>query len=94
MGVIDSFTKFIPETKKEPKDETSKEVMTKSESKKEKHFIRTLGNVRTTAEAQRIYNPSLPPTNPKGPTAAQMEAGTSSAMDIQGNWGTPIRAEG
>lgn len=91
MGVIDSFTKFIPDAK--TKDNTSKEVMTKKEIKDNKHFMRTLGNVRAVAEAQRIYNPNLPPTVPKGPTAAQMEAGTTSALDTQGNWGTPERSE-
>lgn len=85
MGLIEKFIEF-----EKPTDETSKEVMTKSETKKEKHYIRTLGaNPLVAAEAQRIYYPNLPPTKPKGPTAAQMEAGTSEALDTTGNWGQP-----
>lgn len=90
MGLIEKFIEF----EKPKKDETSAEVMSKSETKKEKHYIRTLGNPIVAAEAQRIYNPNLPPTKPKGPTEAQMSAGTSSAMDTTGNWGQPERTEG
>ena len=89
MGLIEKFIEF----EKPKKDETSAEVMGKAEAKKEKFYIRTLGNPFVAAEAQRIYNPSLPPTKPKGPTEAQMSAGTTSAMDTQGNWGKPERTE-
>jgi hypothetical protein len=92
MSIIE---KFLDLDKKPTvaKDETSKEVMTKSESKKEKHFVRTLGDVRPAAEAQRIFNPNLPPMAPKAPTAAQMESGTTSAAGMEGNWGTSGRQE-
>jgi hypothetical protein len=91
MSIIDKFTKFIPDNK--PKDETTKEVMSKSEVKKNKHHLRTMGNVTTIAEAQRVYNPNLPPTKPKAPTAAQMEVGSSPSMGTEGNWGTPERMD-
>jgi len=89
------MNKFVDMAKSEykPKDHTSQEVMAKAEVKEKKHFVRTLGDVRVAAEAQRIFNPALPPTVPKGPTAAQMESGTTTAMDTTGNWGTPERTE-
>lgn len=89
MSIIKSFEKFIDK----PKDETSKEVMSKAEVKQKKHYTRTMGNISTIAEAQRVYNPNLPPTKPKAPTAAQMEVGTSPSMGTEGNWGTPERIE-
>lgn len=94
MSVIENFIKFDDKYKaKQPQDNTTKEVMTKTEAKKNKHTIRSLGNVSAAAEAQRIYNPNLPPTKPKGPTEAQTELGASSAMDLQGNWGQSQRQE-
>lgn len=91
MSVIEKFIKFDENYK--PRDKTSGEVMTEPEKKKKKHFIRSLGNVYSAAEAQRIFNPNLPPTKPKGPTAAQTELGTSSTMDLEGNWGQAGRQE-
>ena len=85
MGIID---KFLELDKKKPVDETTKEVMSKEEVKKNKKAFRTLNNVRVAAEAQRIFNPTLPPTKPKGPTEAQINQGTTPAADMQGNWGT------
>ena len=73
---------------KKPVDNTSKEVMDKKEVKESSTAFRTLGNVRTAAEAQRIFNPNLPPTAPKGPTAAQQDSGTVANAGIEGNWGT------
>jgi len=57
-------------------------------------YPRTMTDVSVMAEAQRIFNPSLPPTIPKPPNAKQMEAGTTSALDIGGSWGTPERVNG
>lgn len=91
MGIINQFEKFIEKPVK--KDETSKEVMSKTEAKQKKHYTRTIGNVSTIAEAQRVYNPNLPPTKPKAPTAAQMEVGSSPSMGTEGNWGTPERID-
>jgi hypothetical protein len=88
MGIIDKFLDL--EKPKAP----SAEVMTKTEAKRERHFVRTLGNVRTAAEAQRIFNPTIPPMQPKPPTAAMMESGTSSAMGTEGTWGQPERLSG
>ena len=87
MGIIDKFLD-LEKDKKAPEDHTTKEVMTKQESKKNVTAIRTLNNVRVAAEAQRIFNPTLPPTKPKGPTEAQINQGTTPAADMQGNWGT------
>lgn len=70
-----------------PKKE--EDVMSKPEIKKAKFHVRTLGSAVVTAEAQRIYNPALPPTKTKGPTEAQQEVGTSAALDTSGNWGKP-----
>lgn len=92
MSIIEKFIEF--ENKKPPVDKTASEVMTETTKKKKKHFVRSLGNVYAAAEAQRIFNPSLPPTKPKGPTAAQTELGTSSTMDIEGNWGQAERQDG
>lgn len=92
MSIIEKFIKFDENYK--PKDKTSKEVMTEPEKNKKKHFIRSLGNVYSAAEAQRVFNPQLPPTKPKGPTEAQTKLGTSSSMDVGGNWGQSNRQEG
>lgn len=86
MALIEKFL----DLEKKPVDKTSKEVLATTKDKKvAEFFVRTLGNARVSAEAQRIYNPTLPATNPKGPTEAQTELGTASNMDMQGNWGTP-----
>lgn len=87
MGIIDKFLD-LEKNEKTKTDSTSKEVMTKEETKKTGTAIRTLDNVRSAAEAQRIFNPTLPPTKPKGPTEAQLGQGTAPAADMQGNWGT------
>jgi len=54
-----------------------------------KIYPRTIGDLFTITEAQRVFNPGMPPTKPKGPPAAQVEAGTSGALDLTGSWGTP-----
>jgi len=87
MSIIEKFL----DLEKKPQDKTAKEVMTEPEKKDKKHFIRSLGNVYTTAEAQRIFNPQLPPTKIKGPTEAQTQLGTSSSMDVEGSWGQSRR---
>jgi len=84
MALIEKFMDFD----KKPTDTTTKEVMTKQEAKQAAYAVRTLGDVRVAAEAQRIFNPGLPPTKPKGPTAAQQNSGTVAAAGMQGNWGT------
>ena len=83
MGIIDKFLDLEKE-KKAPVDQTTKEVMTKEESKKNVKAIRTLNNVRVAAEAQRIFNPTLPPTKPKGPTEAQINQGTTPDAIVTG----------
>jgi len=66
--------------------------------------LRTLGNIDTIVESQRIFNPNLPPTNPampasqsaapepqqpKGPPAKMVHTGTAGSTDLEGRWGTP-----
>lgn len=75
---------------KKPSDKTSSEVMSKPEVKEAKHAVRSLGNSRVAAEAQRIYNPSLPPTAPKGPTEAQTDLGVSAATGPEEGWGRHV----
>jgi len=84
MALIEKFIEF-----EKPKDTTTKEVMTKSEIKKASYDMRTMGNIRVAAEAQRVFNPGLPPTKPKAPTAAQQSSGVAPAMSTSGNWGQP-----
>lgn len=61
---------------------------------KKKDVVRTVGNPNLAAEAQRIYNPNLPPTKPKAPTKALLEQGTTAVADVTGSWGTPEAANG
>ena len=96
MSIVEKYVNLKKQNQDElkpPKDETSEEIMSKKEEKKNKHFVRSLGNVTVAAEAQRVFNPNLPPTKPKAPTAAQLEKGSSSALDNTGNWGTAARQE-
>ena len=72
----------------------TKPVDTKISPTLSKVYKRTLGSAYSAAEAQRLFNPSMPSTKPKAPTAAQMNAGTTSTMDLGGSWGTPERANG
>lgn len=61
---------------------------------KKKDMVRTVGNPNLAAEAQRIYNPNLPPTKPKAPTNALLEQGTAAVSDVGGAWGTPEATNG
>ena len=88
MGIIDKFID-LEKNKNLPKDNTSSEVMTKKQSKQNDNFIRTLGDVRVAAEAQRIFNPAIPPMPPKPPSTTMIDRGTSGAMDTTGTWGRP-----
>lgn len=49
---------------------------------------RSVNNPYTAAEAQRVYNPSLPPV-PGKPLKDQLDMGTAGAMDMTGRWGGP-----
>lgn len=78
MGIIDKLVELeIEKTKPlaEPVKQSAKE------------YIRTLGDVRVAAEAQRSFNPQLPPVKPRGPAAAQLEKGTSAALHAEPGWG-------
>jgi hypothetical protein len=51
---------------------------------------KTLGDMGAIVEAQRLYNPQMPAVpSPKGPTAAQSEAGATGKTDMSGSWGKP-----
>lgn len=74
---------------------------TVAEPAKQVRKKRTLGDIYTALEAQRIYNPGMPsvPRPPaasmpqqKPPTAAPAnlaERGTAAALDMSGGWGKP-----
>ena len=44
-------------------------------------------SISVAAQAQRIYNPNLPPAPPKIPPKAIAEQGSAQAMDLTGPWG-------
>jgi hypothetical protein len=50
---------------------------------------RGVGDISLIAEAQRVFNPALPPAKPKGPTATTAELGSTPAMGTGGAWGKP-----
>ena len=66
-------------------------------------FVRTMGNPLAAAEAQRIYNPNIPPMPPapvaaapapppspvKAAPAAMADKGTTSVLGNNGPWSTP-----
>lgn len=56
--------------------------------KKKEKPKRTVGDINLMAEAQRVYNPNLPPTKPKGPTEAQTQLGVTANSGLEGRWGT------
>jgi hypothetical protein len=49
---------------------------------------KSIGDPRIAAEAQRIFNPALPPAPPKAP-AAMADQGVAPAMGTSGPWGKP-----
>ena len=78
------FMKFLDLDKPKPEP-----VDKKITPKISKVYNRSMGDVYAPAEAQRIFNPGMPSAaKPKAPTAAQMGAGTTAAMDTTGRWGT------
>lgn len=50
---------------------------------------RSVGDINVIAEGQRVFDPSLPPTQPKAPSAAMAKQGTAPAMDLTQPWGAP-----
>jgi hypothetical protein len=52
---------------------------------------RTLGDIYTTLEAQRIFNPGMPsiPKPPSAPPANQQDRGTAAALGMEEAWGQP-----
>jgi hypothetical protein len=50
---------------------------------------KTVKDIRISAEAQRIYNPQMPPVPPKAPPAKMVGQGIAPAMDLTGAWGKP-----
>lgn len=84
------FDKFIELEEKKVKNENtakpSKEVMNKKEVKDTKHFVRSLIDPITIAETQKIYNPNMP-VNPRAPTNAVIDTGSSSSLTSNDSWG-------
>lgn len=50
---------------------------------------KTVGDINVIAEGQRVFDPTLPPTQPKAPNAAMAKQGTAPAMDLTQPWGAP-----
>ncbi len=50
---------------------------------------KTVKDIRIVAQAQRIYNPAMPPAPAKQPTEKMIDQGTAPAMDNTGPWGKP-----
>ena len=44
-------------------------------------------DIGVAAQAQRMFNPNLPPTPPKMPPKQIAEQGSAQAMDLTGAWG-------
>ena len=64
-------------------------MITDKDGRKKPRIMRTLGSVELASDAQRLYNPDMPPAPPKAPTAAQQDLGTAPSADINGRWGIP-----
>ncbi len=50
-------------------------------------IVKDIEDIGIVAEAQRIFNPSLPPVPSKPPASKQIEKGTAANLDLSGNWG-------
>lgn len=62
---------LVPEVKSKPIEvETSKGV----------------GDISISLEAQRIFNPGMPPAPPKPPNASQADTGVAPSMDLSSKW--------
>lgn len=49
-----------------------------------------IADITIAIQAQRIYQPNMPPAPPtKAPTTAMLEQGSAPAMDTAGPWGKP-----
>lgn len=49
---------------------------------------KTMGDLPTIIESQRLYNPQMPSVpKVKAPPAAQIEAGTAAKAGMTGSWG-------
>ncbi len=51
---------------------------------------KTMGDLPTIIESQRLYNPQMPSVpKVKAPPSAQVEAGTAAKTGMAGSWGKP-----
>lgn len=50
---------------------------------------RGIEDVAIMAEAQRVYNPALPPSKPRGPSSTTAGLGVSPSMGVGDGWGGP-----
>ena len=69
------------------------ETAKKAPAAESKVYMRTMGNIHSALEAQKIFNPQIAQQDVKAPTAAMLNQGTSSAQDMTGSWGTPNRVK-
>ena len=84
---------FFPEVLKAPKPEPKPEPEGPKVGRPRKMPAQPRGvrDISLIAEAQRIFNPAMPPApvKPKGPTATTAELGSTPAMGTGGAWGKP-----
>lgn len=81
---------FFPAQAK-PKTEEVKEAPKLGRPPKTPQPPRGIGSARIMAEAQRVFNPALPPALPKPPAAALLDQGTAPGLDSSGRWGGPAK---
>lgn len=78
-----------PELKQAPekKPEPIKEAPKLGRPPKKPEAPRGVADINLIIEAQRTFNPNLPPA--KGPSQAMAQQGAAPAMDMTGAWGKP-----
>lgn len=66
-----------------PKNETHDAAMTKAPAVLKTEAPKTVGNISIAMQAQRLFNPNLPPAPAmKQPNKTMAEQGTAGAMDL------------
>jgi hypothetical protein len=78
---------FFPKQPARPAAEETKEAPKLGRPPKKPEIPRGVNSARIMAEAQRVFNPALPPAPPKPPSAALLDQGTAAGLDISGRWG-------
>lgn len=90
----DSVFMKLAELDRPKKDTPKKEDVNKKAPEAEsKVYYRTMGNIHSALEAQKIFNPQMSQPMVKPPSAAMVNQGTASAQDMTGSWGRPNRVK-